>query len=127
MPRAMMIDPGTEPTWIDLDPANINGQLRQLLGGNLDFDVIHRDHGPMGPGVQLAVYEWSLKNGSPHNSFASVLLAGLGRSYHVHGRCVLMGLNGPTTVDLTVGQWEFLTALAHHRGHPVAPATGDES
>ncbi len=112
MTRAIMINPGgTAGTWIDLGGPDINAALENLLGP-VDLAVIHRDHGANSRGVHLAVYEYSLTNGEPHNDLGSRIVAALGHPWHVHGSCVLFGLNGPATVDLTDAQWRYLMAIA---------------
>jgi hypothetical protein len=107
--RAILIPADGDPEWIDL--ANDGLALRSVVGGWCDFSVIHRDTDRDGPGVNLAVYEYSLLNDSPHNTVASNIVAALGHAYHVHGPAVLLGLSGPATVDLTDRQWNELASL----------------
>jgi len=113
MPRALILDPDAEPAWTDLNhPNGVNAAVNKIIDGGVDYAVIYRDRDRHGPGIHLAVGEWSLTNGEPRNDLASRIVRGLGWNYAVHGRCLLMGLNGPYTVDLTEPQWEFLTRVA---------------
>jgi hypothetical protein len=106
--RAILIPADGDPEWIDL--ADDGPALRSAVGGWCDFSVLTRVEG--GAGVNLAVHEYSLLNDMPHNTVASAIVAALGRDYHVHGPAVLLGLSGPSTVDLTVQQWDDLADLA---------------
>lgn len=107
--RAILIVPDAEPAWIGLDGGDVNADLRSLVGGGCDFSTLARD--PDGRGVQIAVGEWSLSDGSPHNTLASEIVHGLGRDWCVHGTAVLLGLRGPATVDLTDDQWTIVTGI----------------
>jgi hypothetical protein len=111
MPRAILIPADTEPEWITLDSADIVGDLRKYLHGWCDFAILARDADRRG--IHLAVNERSLLDDTfGHNALASEIVYGLGGDYHVHGPAILMGLNGPDTVDLTEAQWEFLTGIS---------------
>lgn len=106
--RAILIPADSAPEWIDL--ADHGPAVCAAIGGDLDFATLIRPDG--GRGVQLAVHEYSLLNDMPHNAVASDIVAALGRTWHVHGPAVLLGLSGPATADLTVEQWDGLAALA---------------
>jgi hypothetical protein len=111
MLRAILIDPGAEPTWVDLSHAsNVNTAVNELIGPP-DYNVIYRNPDRSGLGLHIAVGEWSAHDGSPHNDLASRLVEAFGREWHVYGRCVLMGLNGPNTVDLLDEQWEYFRSF----------------
>lgn len=115
MPRAILIPAGAEPEWIVLDGSDIVGDLRNRLNGWCDFAILARDANRRG--VHLAVNENSLlDDGFPYNMLASEIVYGLGGEYHVHGTAVLMGLDGPDTVDLSEAQWEFLTGISRNVG-----------
>jgi hypothetical protein len=105
--RAILIPADSSPVWIDL--ADDGDALCAAVGGWCDFSVIARSGDRDGPGVNLAVYEYSLLDDSPHNTIASDIVAAVGRTFHVHGTAVLLGLDGPATVDLTEQQWADLT------------------
>ena len=113
MPRAILILADDEPEWINLDGSDIVGDLRNRLNGWCDFAILARDANRRG--IHLAVNERSLLDDAfPHNTLASEIVYGLGGDYHVHGPAVLMGLDGPNTVDLTEAQWEFLTGIGRN-------------
>lgn len=120
MPRAILIPTDAEPEWITLDGSDMTGDLRNRLNGWYDLAIIARDANRRG--VHLAVNENSLLDDTfPHNKLASEIVHGLGGDYHVHGAAVLMGLDGPDTVDLTEGRWEFLLGI----GRNVATEASD--
>jgi hypothetical protein len=111
MSRAILIPADADPEWITLDGADIVSDLRKHLHGWCDFAILARDADRRG--IHLAVNERSLLDDTfPHNTLASEIVYGLGGDYHVHGPAILMGLNGPDTVDLTEAQWEFLTGIS---------------
>lgn len=111
MPRAIIIPADAEPEWITFDGSDIVGDLRNRLNGWCDFAILARDADRRG--IHLAVNENSLLDDTfPHNTLASEIVYGLGGDYHVHGAAVLMGLDGPDTVDLTEAQWEFLLGIS---------------
>lgn len=108
MPRAMLIDPDTDPQWIDLD-TDVRHHLARLLPGGHETVEIHRDDWTRfndGPGIKVGVRENSI--GQPRNEIATRIIDKLGGGWPVNGRAVFMGLHDADVVDLTEEQRNWL-------------------
>lgn len=123
MPRAILIDPNKNPTWIDLD-TDVRNHLAKMLPGGHETVEIHRNdwtHFNTGPGIKLGLSE----NGVVHepNDFATRVVAKLGGGFRVNGRAIFMGLHDHDIVDLTNEHWGFLVSLAFDMvAEPLKPA-----
>lgn len=113
MPRAILIDPNEDPTFIDLD-ADVRSHLANLFPANRETVELHRNdwtHFNTGPGIKACVRESALPGDAP-NPFVNRLIDAFGGGWSAAGHVVLMALHGADVVDLDDETWEWLVNVA---------------